>query len=338
MIWILADEVWEPVAERVQAALDRLMTSSIIVTPEACRDLTVEIVGTELSIRIEGMPIGLPDAVLYLRDPVPQPDPTVPLETDVASFVSQQWQIMLRGLVRAIEAKHIPVLNSTAAVLINEKTAQLISAAECGLTTPAALHSARGMDAADFADRHGDACATKPFAPFVRAGSDGESMQRLLTNRASAADLERGLERATVPSPTIVQPFITAPYEHRVVVIGDQVFSARIARTGDNAVDVRRVSPANAIVTASRLPSEVQAKCVELLRSNQLQFAAIDLLETVRGDYVFLDLNPNGHFLWVEQLTGARICQTLAELVATAADLAVDADMVVPAVEPVPVH
>ena len=41
---------------------------------------------------------------------------------------------------------------------------------------------------------------------------------------------------------------------------------------------------------------------------------AIDLVVTPDGRYVFLEINPNGQFLWVEQLTGLPISRAIAAL------------------------
>jgi len=317
MIWILTDDVWSTVATRVRAELETLGHPVLTLDPEVCRGLSVEVAGTELAVHIDDCELALPAAVLNLRDPIPYPTADSGLGADEIAFVAQQWQIMISGLVRALEAKHVPVLNPTGANLIDEKTAQLISAAECGFTTPPALHSARGAHAGAFVRRQGRRCVTKPFAPFMRMKTGGESVQRLLTNLTSSDALEQGMAAASVDSPTIVQPFVDAPFEHRVVVVGSQVFSARIARHGENAIDVRRLSPAKATVTACQLPDHIIDRCRQLVTRNDLYLAAIDLLETSTDDYVFLDLNPSGHFFWVEQLTGAPICKAIASLLDT---------------------
>ena len=47
-----------------------------------------------------------------------------------------------------------------------------------------------------------------------------------------------------------------------------------------------------------------------------LCYGAIDLVLTPGGDYVFLEINPSGQYLWVERATGlpltAAICDYLA--------------------------
>lgn len=322
-IWILTDEVWAPIADRVVEELTALGCETLVVTPDNCADLVVEIQGAKISTHLGDTALDPPNALLYLRCPVPLATRRSDIDRDEADFVAQQWRMMLRGLVTAIEASGTPVLNPVDSILVDEKTAQLVRAARVGFTTPPALHAAHAGHAERFAKDAGQPCAMKPFAPFVRLGDDGHSLQRILTNVISAEALHAGLVQATVPSPTIVQPFIDAPFEHRVVVIGTEVFSARTKRCGANAIDVRRVSPDKAEVTAGNLPYEAQQRCIDLVRQSGLHLAAIDLLETVdaagQTDFVFLDLNPSGHFYWVEQLTGAPICAALARLLQAAA-------------------
>ena len=47
-----------------------------------------------------------------------------------------------------------------------------------------------------------------------------------------------------------------------------------------------------------------------------LRYGAIDLIVTPEGRIVFLELNPTGQYLWIEQATGLPISLALAELLA----------------------
>ena len=50
------------------------------------------------------------------------------------------------------------------------------------------------------------------------------------------------------------------------------------------------------------LPSEIASQCVSLTHSLGLASGAIDLVLTPGGDYVFLEINPNGQWAWIQQL------------------------------------
>ncbi|MBK6588091.1 MAG: hypothetical protein IPG22_07335 [Acidobacteria bacterium] len=52
----------------------------------------------------------------------------------------------------------------------------------------------------------------------------------------------------------------------------------------------------------------------ELIRSLNLQFGAIDLLVQPDGGIVFLEVNPNGQWLWLQEATGLPIADALVNL------------------------
>jgi len=53
---------------------------------------------------------------------------------------------------------------------------------------------------------------------------------------------------------------------------------------------------------------------VELVNKLKLAFGAIDMIVTPDNRYVFLEINPNGHWLWIEELTGLPIARSMATL------------------------
>lgn len=60
------------------------------------------------------------------------------------------------------------------------------------------------------------------------------------------------------------------------------------------------------------LPKNVQAMLLSFMNSAKLSFAAIDLIVTPDNDYVFLEANPDGQYLWIEGITGAPISKAIA--------------------------
>jgi glutathione synthase/RimK-type ligase-like ATP-grasp enzyme len=75
-------------------------------------------------------------------------------------------------------------------------------------------------------------------------------------------------------------------------------------------VDVRMNLNANHI--AHDLPDDVADKLRAMMRRLGLVYGAIDLRLTPDGRYVFLEVNPAGQFLYVEQATGQQITTALA--------------------------
>ena len=66
------------------------------------------------------------------------------------------------------------------------------------------------------------------------------------------------------------------------------------------------------------LPCEVADRCRLLVRELDLLYGAIDLVRTPDGRYVFLEINPNGQYLWIEHDTGLPISAAVATLLANA--------------------
>jgi len=48
-----------------------------------------------------------------------------------------------------------------------------------------------------------------------------------------------------------------------------------------------------------------------------INFASLDMILTPEGEFVFLELNPNGQWYWLEVELGLPLVQSLADLLTT---------------------
>lgn len=103
--------------------------------------------------------------------------------------------------------------------------------------------------------------------------------------------------------PCHFQEYIPKLFELRVTVIGEHIFAAKIHSQDDprTTVDSRDMS-AEIRYEPYELPAEVRQRCLDFMASYGLQFSAFDLIVTPAQEYVFLENNPVGQFLYVEQL------------------------------------
>jgi glutathione synthase/RimK-type ligase-like ATP-grasp enzyme len=62
------------------------------------------------------------------------------------------------------------------------------------------------------------------------------------------------------------------------------------------------------------LPDEISKKVINLVHRLGLNFGAIDIILTPDQRYVFLEVNPNGQWGWVEDLTGLPISDAIIDL------------------------
>jgi hypothetical protein len=127
--------------------------------------------------------------------------------------------------------------------------------------------------------------------------------------------------------PCQFQQLVHGRGELRVTVIDDELFCAEIvppdhARpdhitpdhiTPDHVTPDWRRHGLDFGMRAADLPDEVAARCLALVRSYGLAFGAIDLIVTPDDRYVFLEINPNGQFLFVQERVPAfRLDQAMA--------------------------
>jgi hypothetical protein len=116
--------------------------------------------------------------------------------------------------------------------------------------------------------------------------------------------------------PVIVQEYVPKKLELRVTVVGDQIFPCAI-HSQDSHLENRsdwRNDVYDCRHESYALPPCVEAKCFELVRRLGVHFGCIDLIVTPDDEYVFLEINPNGQWRWVQELTGMPIAEAIAEL------------------------
>jgi glutathione synthase/RimK-type ligase-like ATP-grasp enzyme len=233
---------------------------------------------------------------------------------DVENFVKMQsgaTVTMLYGSLRTLWVGH-PFKLRQAEI----KALQLAEASMAGLKTPTTLISNDPTRAAAFVDALGETeCAIKPLIA-VRA-DDAEGSRLPLTTT-----LPRGHALDSVAlAPTTFQPYIDKAYELRCVVIGEKIFAAKLNSQANEITrkDWRAGAPGNAEVEHEvyDLPEHVEAALHRLMRSFDINFASIDIIVTPEGDFVFLDLNPNGQWLWLEEELGLPLVASMADLLTT---------------------
>ena len=120
----------------------------------------------------------------------------------------------------------------------------------------------------------------------------------------------------------LFQEWVGKDHEVRVTIVDGVVFAVRIdARTPAGLVDWR-ADHERLTYSVIVLPPPIESALHALMRRLRLRFAAVDFVVTPAGDWVFLELNANGQWLWLEQHTGLPIAATVAAALGRAAGVA----------------
>jgi glutathione synthase/RimK-type ligase-like ATP-grasp enzyme len=119
-------------------------------------------------------------------------------------------------------------------------------------------------------------------------------------------------------SPVILQEYVPKHVELRVTVVGSEIFPAEIESQASSRSrdDWRRYDLARTPYRRHTLPADVAERLHAVVRAFGLCYGAIDLVLTPDGRYVFLEINGNGQWLWIEELTQMPIADAIASLLA----------------------
>jgi glutathione synthase/RimK-type ligase-like ATP-grasp enzyme len=231
----------------------------------------------------------------------PQPFGIPPEVTDNThrAFAANEAREVFGGLWKLMDA--VWVNDPQRDDLAHRKSYQLRAAEAVGLAVPETLITNAPEAARGFIARHG--AARTVFKAFNGTRQAWRETRLVGEEELARLDLVR-------IAPVIFQGYVDG-VDIRVTAIGDRLFPAEIDITdGDYAVDFRmnydrmRIRPA-------RLPADVEAKIRALMAHLGLVYGAIDLRRTSEG-YVFLEINPAGQWLFIEQQTRQPITDALA--------------------------
>jgi glutathione synthase/RimK-type ligase-like ATP-grasp enzyme len=116
-------------------------------------------------------------------------------------------------------------------------------------------------------------------------------------------------------SPTIYQELIPKKYDIRVTIVGSRVFVAAIDSQSDpNAcIDWRKTENPELPHFPIELPPSLIKMLLELMSRLSLTYGAIDLILTPDGRYLFLEVNPNGQWLWLDDMLSLGISRAVAK-------------------------
>ena len=150
---------------------------------------------------------------------------------------------------------------------------------------------------------------------------DDEQEYVFYTQKVSSAAIMSAPKEAFMQTVSFVQNYIPKAFELRVTVVAGKVFCCKIEsqHLADDCgrIDWRQGDDKGLKYSPFTLPDDISQKCLQFLRLMKLNFGAFDFIVTPSGEYVFLECNPNGQWLWIELETGMKISEAIAAALET---------------------
>lgn len=191
------------------------------------------------------------------------------------------------------------------------KPTQLRYARMSGFSIPPTLFSNDPAHIRKFLSQHGESVIYKIARPAQWETSDGNYVATY-SARLHTSSLPDDETLALMPG--IFQAEVPKKYELRVVCLGDFITGILIDSQANilTATDWRNCQ-ALAKMEKYSISDDIVRKCRKLMRKLNLVFCCMDLVVTPADEVVFLEVNPQGQFLWMELRTGIPVLDMFTE-------------------------
>lgn len=246
----------------------------------------------------------------------------MPVEMDKAyqEYCLREVDWFIKGIIYSLDDNGAPVrwMNHPArAQFAESKIYQLSKARILGLTIPRTLVSNDATAVRRFWEEMEGRVVAKP----LRLGyfDFGDRQTCVFTTPIGEAHLRD--DEAIRLAPVIYQELIPKVYDIRVTIVGKKLFSAAIdSQSVPSAmIDWRRSETEDLPHSVHQLPPSVEAQCLAYMDELGLSFGALDLILTPKNEYIFLEINSSGQWVWIEDRLGLPISEAIAEWLWTSA-------------------
>lgn len=233
----------------------------------------------------------------------------------VKEYIAHESQFFIDSLPQILNV--LWVSKPDAISVASRKPHQLMVARKIGFQIPLTIIGNSQPQTRIFLDSLNDKIAVKTLGvPHISVQTETEEDALILYNRCKDKSELLPLMENVRNCPAIFQQYIKKEFELRITVVGNKVFPCAIysQQSERTREDWRRYDIPNTPHKIHNLPADIETKCITLVRELGLMFGCMDMIVTPDGEYVFLEINPNGQWLWIERLTDMPIGECLAEM------------------------
>ena len=251
-------------------------------------------------------------AVWFRRHRLPQmPDV---LDGGDQEYCLREADWFVKGLIYHMASipQRIGWMNHPArAQFAESKIYQLAMAKEVGFQLPTTLVSNDPIEVRNFFRDQKGRMIAKP----LRLGyfDRGDRQTCVFTSLIKESDLQDDDQIRIAP--VIYQKHIDKLFDVRVTIVGGKIFAAAIdsQKIPSAVVDWRQSETAELPHLRHDLPPSVEELCISYMNALGLSFGAIDLILTPDGNYVFLEINSSGQWVWIEDRLELPISEAISD-------------------------
>jgi glutathione synthase/RimK-type ligase-like ATP-grasp enzyme len=222
-------------------------------------------------------------------------------------FVLTEWTEGINSLWQSFCVNWIN--NPTAIALSINRLKQLQLANIVGLATPRTMITNDPKELSGFYRE----CKQNIVAKTLGSSDGVPEGKMIFTTKISKNDLTKANELRYAPC--MFQEYIHKKTEIRANVIGSKIHAVEIhsQKSEKTKHDWRHYDDFKKTpYIPINLPRQTSERIKKLIKSMNLKFGAVDLIRTPNDEYVFLEVNSNGRWWWIQELTGVNIAKDIA--------------------------
>lgn len=230
--------------------------------------------------------------------------------TEYHEFIFRERKILTESfLFDLYKQKPFLVNNLDSQRIANNKIIQHQVAKSIGLNLPDTLVSSNYSEVVAFLEKHNEII----FKPLSYLSIPSEN-KILYANKIKKSQLD-GKKDSIECVPNIFQQYINKKYEYRITVVGKDIFAFKIDSQANDStkIDWRR-DYSSFTGDVSVLSFDLENKIFKLMSELDLVTASIDMIEDEEGKFWFLEINPSGHWLWLDEYFNNKISMSHAKL------------------------
>jgi len=236
-------------------------------------------------------------------------------DTSERAVAEEEFADFAGAMMRRLEYGKFVVNPSVATAFASQKTSQLAVAEQIGLPCTSTLISNSPSEILRFFEICGNEIIFKPLRPALWSVSP---ILKTIVPTTLITDREVLLGADLSAAPAIFQKKIEKQAEIRATFMGRSVFAwEKRFENRDTELDIDwRAMHKDSVHKVHVLPDDLLDKCFKLLSHFGLVFGCFDFAIDADGTYHFLEVNPQGQFLWGDQLgLGINQLEAFAEFI-----------------------
>ncbi|AOT08658.1 hypothetical protein [Pseudoalteromonas luteoviolacea] len=179
------------------------------------------------------------------------------------------------------------------------KLKQLSVALLSGLKIPKTISSNDPEKIREFIESNSKKTIYKTFSGI----HDWEEERKIFRQHATTITLKDLPEDEMLKlSSGIFQEYIEKEYELRILYLNGRFICAKIEadKDGEGKHDWRAAVKTGLKIHPYTLPNEVCIMLEKFMKSLNLVTGSIDMIKSIDGEYIFLEVNESGQFIWLE--------------------------------------